>query len=98
VAEAKDKRKVSAPQPPRVVRVQSVPHAAPTQVSPRMARAQSTTVRLAHKDRVVNASVARATPPLRVCRVTTSSTNPLRTTMKTISNPAPTRIWARKVV
>jgi ATP-dependent RNA helicase RhlE len=35
---------------------------------------------------------------LQACRVTISSINPLRITKKTISNPAPMRIWAPKVV
>jgi hypothetical protein len=73
--------------------------AAPTPDSPRMALVQRTTAHPAHKAHGVTAlSAARATLPLQVCRVMISSITPLRTTKKTISNPAPMRIWAPKVV
>ena len=67
--------------------------AAPTPDSPRMAQVQRTTGHPARKVHVVTAlSVVHATLPLQVCRVMISSINPLRTTKKTISNPAPMRI------
>ena len=67
--------------------------------SPRMALAQRTTAHPALKAHVVTAlSAAHATLLLQVCRVMISSINPLRITKKTISNPAPMRIWAPKVV
>ena len=70
-----------------------------TLASLRMAQAQRTTAHPARKAHVVTAlSAARATLPLQVCSVMISSINPLRTTKKTISNPAPMRIWAPKVV
>ena len=73
--------------------------AAPTPDSSRMAQVQRTTAHPARKAHVVTAlSAARATLPLQVCRVMISSINPLRTTKKTIFNPAPMRIWAPKVV
>ena len=73
--------------------------AAPTLDSPRMAQAQRTTAHPARKGHVVTAlSAARATLPLKGCRVMTSSINLLLITKKTISNPAPMRIWEPKVV
>ena len=75
--------------------------AAPTLDSPRMAQAQRTTAHPARKAKahgVTALSAAHATLLLQVCRVMISSINPLRITKKTISNPAPMRIWAPKVV
>jgi hypothetical protein len=86
----KDKVKIS---------VLSVLPAVPTPDNPRMAQAQRTTAHPARKAHGVTAlSAAHATLPRQVCRVMISSINPLRTTKKTISNPAPMRIWAPKVV
>ena len=67
--------------------------------SPRMALAQRTTAHPALKAHVVTAlSAVHATQRPMACPGTTLSTNPLRSTKKTISNPAPMRIWAPKVV
>ena len=73
--------------------------ATPTLASPRMAQAQRTTVHPARKAHVVTAlSAVHATQRPMACPGITLSTNLLRTTKKTISNPAPMRIWAPKVV
>ena len=73
--------------------------AAPTPDSPRMALVQRTTAHPARKAHGVTAlSAVHATQRPMACPATTLSTNPLRTTKKTISNPAPMRIWAPKVV
>ena len=78
---------------------QSALPAVPTLDSPRMAQVQRTTAHPARKAHDVTAlSAAHATLLLQVCRVMISSINPLRITKKTISNPAPMRIWAPKVV
>jgi hypothetical protein len=72
---------------------------APTQDNPLMAQDQRITAHLALKAQVVTApSEARATQPLKGCRVMTSITNPHRITKKTISNPVPMHIWVPKVV
>ena len=75
--------------------------AAPTPDSLPMMQAQRTTAHLARKAKdhgVTALSAAHAPQHLMACPATTLSTNPLRTTKKTISNPAPMRIWAPKVV
>ena len=91
-AEDRDKVKVK-------VSVLSVLPAAPTLDNPRMAQDQRTTAHRALKAQVVTApSAARATQPLKGCRVMTSITNPHRITKKTISNPVPMHIWVPKVV
>ena len=73
--------------------------AAQTPDSPRMAQVQRTTAHPARKAHGVTAlSAAHATLPRQVYREMISSINLLRTTKKTISNPAPMRIWAPKVV
>ena len=61
--------------------------------SPRMVQVQRTTAHPARKAHAVTAlSAGHATQHLMACPATTLSTNPLRTTKKTISNPAPMRI------
>ena len=73
--------------------------AAPTPDSPRMVQVQRTTAHPARKAHVVTAlSAVHATQRPMACPGITLSTNLLRTTKKTISNPAPMRIWAPKVV
>ena len=98
-AEVRDKVKanVRLSRPPQLD--PSALPATPTLGSLRMAQDQRTTAHPARKGHVVTAlSAARATLPLKGCRVMISSTNPLRITKKTISNPAPMRIWEPKVV
>ena len=94
MAKAEDRDKVKVK-----VSVLSVLPAAPTLDNPRMAQDQRTTAHRALKAQVVTApSAARATQPLKGCRVMTSITNPHRITKKMISNPAPMHIWEPKVV
>ena len=73
--------------------------AATTPESPRMVQVQRTTAHPARKAHVVTAlSAVHATQRPMACPGTTLSTNPLRITKKTISNPAPMRIWVPKAV
>jgi hypothetical protein len=91
-AKAEDRDRVKAS-------VLSAHRAAPTQDNPRMAQDQRTTAHRALKAQVVTVpNAARATQPLKGCRVMTSITNPHRITKKTISNPVPMHIWVPKVV
>jgi microcompartment protein CcmL/EutN len=100
-AMAADRGKVKASElldRPHPLALSALP-AARTPDSPRMAQAQRTAAHPARKANGVTAlSAAHATQRPMGCPATTLSTNPLRTTKKTISNPAPMRIWAPKVV
>ena len=101
VAKAADRGKVKVSvllDRPHPLALSALP-AAPTPDSPRMALVQRTTAHPARKANGVTAlSAAHATQRPMACPGTTLSTNPLLTTKKTISNPAPMRIWAPKVV